>query len=68
MASLTLRALSKDVGDLVASHKLKHAPRRTDLSRYASDPVGFLRSVLKVQRMWSRQEGPLLIQRPRPGS
>jgi phage terminase large subunit len=47
-----IRALSEDVGAIVARHD--RAQRATDFTRYADDPVGFQRDVLKFEP-WSRQ-------------
>lgn len=49
----TIRSLEEDVGVLVAEHRAARGLQ--DFTAWADNPVGFIRTVLKVEP-WSRQE------------
>ncbi len=51
-----LRRLKADIGDLVSSHD--RGRDLEDFSRYADDPLGFIREVLRETDpgLWSKQE------------
>jgi hypothetical protein len=48
-----LKQLRGEVGELVARHD--QAQSITDYTKYADDPEGFLRDVLRCETVWSKQ-------------